>query len=702
MPSNNRAQPMRAATRRRFARCVRSVAPLVGVAALAGAIALVSGLSPATAAESGSPLGGSLLSAPAATPSAPAAQSAPAKGGSPLGGSLLGAPAPQPAAPGSGGLLIYSPGASPPPSAPAAAAGAPADLSHYRELANKLYQATSSDAATFEKALADPALRQRLAQALKTPLTDDKLRAMAAHAQAEADYWNRYREGLAQQAEKMAEGKKAKSEQPGGKSLPPWSIGTAPPPAAGLPPPPGPPEPSAGARPQGAPSGGVLSSIFPLGQTTAPPEVRTVPWPLLGVGKLPERPAPLLELGNGFLDTGPLTQGFTLPGGAVWQPRLWVFGTYRTALQSFDPGTKPRTTEWANRLDLFANLQLTGTERLLIGLRPFDRDVSGGFAGWQIEPTGTSGGKEFFNADISTLFFEGDLGSTFPDLDTKGILPIDFGYSVGRQPLFYQNGMLMNDTVDAVGITRNSIHVPFSSNMQLGFFYADKHIRRPNRPLGVGPEPSLWGITSSTDILESTYDVDLLRENDQIYGDTWFVGAAAIQHYGLLNTALRVNASLPDGKQNLVSTKGVLFSLETSFTPFRSDDIVYFNPYVALGNFTQASKDPIVAGPLGALGITYAAYGIGTAVSPLSSAAQDVAGFALGYEAFWDNHRRSLTLELGVREQTRVHTFNAQAIGARFQQALGQRVVLEVDTTYTRQENHDNAYGLRTELLYQF
>ncbi len=447
------------------------------------------------------------------------------------------------------------------------------------------------------------------------------------------------------------------------------------------------------------------SHIFPIGEEAEPPEVRATPRPLLGPGQLPDRPAPLLELGDRFLDTGPLDPGFELPGGTVWQPRFWVFGTARTAIQSFDPGTAPRTTEWANRLDIFGNLQLTGTERAVIGFRPIDRNKSGQFSGYRFEPGSNDGGQNFANGNITTLFFEGDLGSTFPDLDKKGILPIDIGYTVGRQPLSYQNGMLLNDTVDTAGLARNSIHLPFTSNMLVSVFYGWNQIDRTGRPTNLPNDdgPRLYGLSTSTEILNATYDIDVIRVTDQSrFGDTWYVGGAVIQRFWLINTALRVNSSIASGPETTVSTDGTLVSLESSFTPFRSDDIVYFNPYVAFGTFTQAAKDPIAGGPLAGLGITYAAYGIGTSVSPLSNAARDVAGFALGYQAFWDTHRRSLTFELGVREDTGGNTFNAQAIGIRFQQAIGQRVLLEVDGTASRQEDRPDGYGLRTELLYQF
>jgi hypothetical protein len=70
---------------------------------------------------------------------------------------------------------------------------------------------------------------------------------------------------------------------------------------------------------------------------------------------VPARPRPILELGNPFLGSGDIAAGIELPGGAVWQPSLLLFGTLRTAVQTFDDGDDVQS-EWASRLDLFANL----------------------------------------------------------------------------------------------------------------------------------------------------------------------------------------------------------------------------------------------------------------------------------------------------------------------------------------------------------
>ena len=63
-------------------------------------------------------------------------------------------------------------------------------------MADDLFKATTSDAASFEKALTNPTLRAGLEQTLNRKLTDETLMAMASHARAEADYWAAYRTGI--------------------------------------------------------------------------------------------------------------------------------------------------------------------------------------------------------------------------------------------------------------------------------------------------------------------------------------------------------------------------------------------------------------------------------------------------------------------------------------------------------------------------
>ena len=163
----------------------------------------------------------------------------------------------------------------------------------------------------------------------------------------------------------------------------------------------------------------------------------------LALEGFPERPPPLIELGDKFLGTGNLQKGITLPTGEVISPDFWVFGTLRSAVQTFDTGSgkASRTTEWANRLDIFGNLQFTPTERILVGWRPVDQLAGNGsdtFTGYRFEPLASKGFVQGYGATPTTLFFEGEFGEMVPRLDAHDKRSLDYGFAVGRQPLTLQ------------------------------------------------------------------------------------------------------------------------------------------------------------------------------------------------------------------------------------------------------------------------
>ena len=54
---------------------------------------------------------------------------------------------------------------------------------------------------------------------------------------------------------------------------------------------------------------------------------------------VPDRPAGFIEIGDKFLGNNAPPAGFEIPTGAIWQPSLFVFGSYRTALQTFQKNT---------------------------------------------------------------------------------------------------------------------------------------------------------------------------------------------------------------------------------------------------------------------------------------------------------------------------------------------------------------------------
>ena len=224
-------------------------------------------------------------------------------------------------------------------------------------------------------------------------------------------------------------------------------------------------------------------SLWPLGEHVEVETLKDEVVKFKSVGDIPFRPALFLELGAPFLDTGQLDAGFEVPIlGAIWQPRLWSYFINRTTVQTFDNGApgRLRDTEIANRMDLYANLQLTGTEKILLGLRPFDNNLPSRFTRYTFDGSNEDFNNEL-NLDIETLFFEGDIGSLLPKLDRAGIKPIDFGFTVGRQPITFQEGIILNDTVDAVGFVRNNLVFPGTSNLRISGLWAWDRLDRNDR-----------------------------------------------------------------------------------------------------------------------------------------------------------------------------------------------------------------------------
>lgn len=430
------------------------------------------------------------------------------------------------------------------------------------------------------------------------------------------------------------------------------------------------------------------------------------PIPLL-IDEFPDRPAPLLEIGPPFLDTGTLDPGFELPTGAVWQPSLMVFGTYRTAIQTFHDGRTDTTfTEWANRLDLFANLQLSGTERILAGIRPLDQDTR--FTGYYFNPENADIDKGWhgeFNADITTLFFEGDFGEIFPNIDPDDSQPLDFGFSVGRQELFYQEGILINDTIDSVGVTKNNIFPEGFSNLQLTFLYGWENINRDDNDRKSNQH--LFGFFTEADVGSSTFNIDMVYVHDasdsSLNESSFHWGASAVQRIGYLNTSFRAFGSYTADEDSAAASEGHLLFGEVSWVPFGTKDNMYVNGFVGFDEYSSAARDENTGGPLGRTGILFAAVGLGRYGAPLGNNADKSWGAAVGYQMFFGTFKRTqLVLEAGLRDGLSDEEPFSAAIGASFQQALGQRTVFRVDSFMAGGEERKPSYGLRAEFVFQF
>ncbi len=423
----------------------------------------------------------------------------------------------------------------------------------------------------------------------------------------------------------------------------------------------------------------------------------------------PQRPKPLLELGEPFLGTGTLKPGFQLPTGAVWQPSLLMFGTLRTAVQTIDQG-QGEVSELAARLDLFFNLQLSGSERLVVGVRPLQQDGRFTRSVFSSDRAGVPTGAESeANLDVTSLFFEGDFGEIFPNLSREDHRATDLGFSIGRQPMFFQEGILINDEIDGVGITRNTLQPKGSSNFRATLFLAWNEVGRSGATNNlVDDDAQLIALLTSTDVRRSTVDADLAYVASD-NGDLFSGGVSAVQRIGKANTAFRVLGSSASGNGAQFGTSGALLFSEISWTPHHTHDLFYINTFAAFDHFSSAARGPTTGGPLGRAGIGFAAVGLGSFGAPLSNDSRDVAGGAVGYQKFFEHNRSQIVFELASRIGTDELIEDAVALTARYQIAVGRRGVVVVDGFFGHRGSNrklgttsEDLLGARLEFLLKF
>lgn len=444
-----------------------------------------------------------------------------------------------------------------------------------------------------------------------------------------------------------------------------------------------------------------------------------------------------LDLGDRFLGQGDLKPGFKVPIlGAVWQPNFFFWGGLRSRLQYFDDGAENSTefSEWANRLDFNFNLALTPTERLVVTFTPLHQGLDA--TGYQFDdiPGREEGFEDYLNGDPNTFFLEGDFGELVPALDPGDGKGLDFGFAVGRQPIRFQRGFMVDDELDALGIVRNNqTWIPGSSNLRTTGLYAWNEIDRNG---GIEDnDANLFGLFNFIDFPKNTVNIDYMfvssglrarapaptdtatEEDDgsmamadtaaedpgNFGGDSHHIGISSVQRIGLYSTSIHANASLTDDDTRAVGEGFLLFG-DISYTPPFGKDVAYATAFVAIDDYS-AVRRPLALGPLAPVGILFEGPGIGRVGAPLSNLANEVAGGALGYQWINTKKRVNITAEIAARIDTASGDAGAGdsfAAGVRYQKAYGKNWILRGDAAIATQDEGDDRVVAGADITYQF
>jgi hypothetical protein len=419
-----------------------------------------------------------------------------------------------------------------------------------------------------------------------------------------------------------------------------------------------------------------------------------------GLKPVPDRPRPLVEWGQGYLKEGAYCCEVELPTGMVISPNLLIFGNFRTGPQVIDNGADPSSVQWVNTFDLFANLKLTGTERILVGISPLTAK-SGSKTKYVFQPNDEFNNE--LNARLSTLFFEGELSEMFPKMDLEGRTALDWEIAFGRQPVLIHDGLLIQDTMDSVALTRSTVLLPGTQFARIGGIFGWNGVHRSNNK--DDDEAYLYGLLSAVDVGHHTIDFDMVYvDSVKAQGDQFNIALGATQRILLLDThfdtTFRIAGSLATDDETAAADDGAVLFGSIAWAPKTTDpwdNIAYLNLFWAIDTYTSVSRTS--GGPLGLTGLLFAGNGLG-AFTPISNQADESYGGSLGYQIFFSPAlRRNLILEIGGRRDDSSGGFNAFGGGAKISQAIGHHMFISLDVFGVHQAGaRDNRFGLRSEL----
>jgi hypothetical protein len=262
---------------------------------------------------------------------------------------------------------------------------------------------------------------------------------------------------------------------------------------------------------------------------------------------------------------------------------------------------------------------------------------------------------------------------------------------------------MINDTIDAVGLTRDTNVIPgysVDARVTALFGWNDVH-RNDNRE---DKDAVIAGLFTETDFRSNTFNLDLAYafSNTGTGSDLGAIGIGSIQRIGHFNTSFWLNHSWTPDPRTAAANSGTLLFGQVSRTLPYSDDLLYLNGFLGIDQYSSIARDPTAGGPLGQMGLLYASVGLGSYGAALSNSANDAVGLSPGYQSCFDNDKTQFVLEIGGRQPTVSDQQAAIALGARLQIALGNRYFVQFDGFVSKQEGGTEGAGLRTEFGVQF
>ncbi len=445
-----------------------------------------------------------------------------------------------------------------------------------------------------------------------------------------------------------------------------------------------------------------------------------------GAGHYPrgDVPRPVIEWGYPMYQEGPIGAGFDVFGRKnLFRPQLLVFGDWRQVIAFNDNGNLD-SGQIATRLNLNVDLRLTATERIHVFLRPLDRVQQGRnlryeFSG-SLRDKRNESSEGIFDINPEAFFFEGELGQIVSGFTDKHV-SFDVPIALGLMPLFFQNGIWMEDAIigGAVSFTANNSPKFDITNYDITLFggfdrVTTKAIVNNNAFDDNGAK--LFGIASFFDFdqayIEAGYgyvhDARVRSRGDFSYHNLTM--AITKRYFGKISNSMRALWSVGQspGANFGKTADGYLFLIENSLITSKPSTLVpYLNMFYGKNRPQSLARDFGAGGVLKNTGINFETDGV-TGFPKLDDSGIDATGGAIGVSYLF-NLNQQLVVELaGLTplgdnlKRGRSAKGTEVALGVRYQRPLSKAWIFRTDAMVGFRENQKDLSGIRAELRVKF
>ncbi|WP_342190249.1 hypothetical protein Pla52nx_004879 [Stieleria varia] len=415
---------------------------------------------------------------------------------------------------------------------------------------------------------------------------------------------------------------------------------------------------------------------------------------------------PLIQWGRTWYGDGITPRGKNWFGDAnLVRPKFYVYGDFRTGIQS-GRNAGGRADNWANRLNLDMDLQLTSTERFHAFVGPLDKNN-------QFTRIENIDGQLRYRNEMDwtpvTGFFEGDLGVILGAMQNHSA-DFDLPVSVGLVPLLFQNGIWMEDAVTAAAFSLPARHSNLLnwSNYDATFFAVVDQLNSPafanaSDAQAIG---TAWFIEAYGGYIETGYAY--LRERNRSELSYHNITASFTRRYfDRISNSVRVIVNTgQDLPKSSRTADGALLLVENSLITSRPLTFVpYANFFVGWDRPQSVARAGLSGGILRNTGINFDTDGL-NGFATLDPTANDTAGTSIGVDLIGKDLDRQLLVELSYLTPHGGSNPNVPGdqygVGTRYQFPITNATLIRMDAMYGWRDGLPDVYGTRIEYRWKF